>query len=85
MASKLTKEDQAKAKTYFDKYDKDKEGTIDKAEFRTLISELLEIDPKTTESYINLKFKAADKDASGKMSWDEFLELYAKMKEAFNA
>jgi len=85
MADKLSEQDKAKAKATWDKYDKDKSGTVDKEEFIPMMSALLDIDPENTKTYLNLKFKQADKDFSGALSFQEFIDMYAKMKDAINA
>jgi len=85
MASQLTEEEKVKAKGVWDKYDKDKSGTVDKEEFVTMMSVLLDIDPENTRTYLNVKFRSADKDLSGALSYDEFIDMYAKMKDRINA
>lgn len=60
-------------KKIFNQFDKNKNGYIDKSELNSLSIALN--DPLTPAELQDL-FKNIDKDNSGRISWDEFIEYW---------
>lgn len=52
-------------------FDADKNGRIDRDEFRHLVQDGLEAD--MTDAEINVGFKAIDRDGNGTIEFDEFV------------
>lgn len=77
----LSEEEKAAALEAFASTDADKSGTIDKAELTTLLKTKLgkRMGEKMVERYVDSQFQLHDKDGSGTIDQEEFLELYAKL------
>lgn len=68
------------AKKKFDFYDKDHSGAIDKDELRELFLDMFpNFHQNMLERYVNDEFKAADKNFSSSIDFDEFLGMYKRL------
>ena len=61
-------------KEIFDHYDSDKNGVIDRDEFRAL---LLSLDPEFSEDDVRTGLSALDDNENGVIDWDEFVEWWS--------
>eukprot|EP00026_Physarum_polycephalum_P016314 Phypoly_transcript_17194.p1 GENE.Phypoly_transcript_17194~~Phypoly_transcript_17194.p1 ORF type:complete len:257 (+),score=54.55 Phypoly_transcript_17194:84-773(+) len=77
----LTEADIAEARAAFDKFDKDKSGTIDRNELKELLLSSMnrKMAPGMVERFVDAQMQLADKDGSGAIDFDEFLAVYNKM------
>ena len=74
MAEKLSEEQVAEFKEAFDKFDKDKDGTISVQELGTVMQEL---GLKPSEAELKVLIARLDTDNNGIISFQEFLEAMA--------
>lgn len=65
--------DTQKLRESFDHYDRDKNGSIDYAEFKELLTAL---DDKMDDDSQRLAFGTIDEDSSGTIQFDEFREWW---------
>ncbi|XP_071800545.1 uncharacterized protein [Asterias amurensis] len=70
----------ADAKEKFEYYDKDKSGSIDKDELRSLFIDMFpHFHRNMLERYVNDEFRAGDSDFSSCIDFDEFLGMYRRL------
>ena len=72
-------------KVYFDKFDKDKSGSIDLKELYDVWAAIfanLGMTMKPKEKFLNLVLKDYDKDQNGKISYGEFKTLFYETSQA---
>jgi len=70
---KFSREEFPGPKNFFDQFDKDKSGTIEKKELATLCIALNDpLSPPELQDF----FKQVDKDNSGKITWQEFIDYW---------
>ena len=72
-------------KVYFDKFDKDKSGSIDLKELYDVWAEIfanLGMTMKPKEKFLNLVLKDYDKDQNGKITYEEFKTLFYETSQA---
>ncbi|KAI4538159.1 hypothetical protein MG293_011562 [Ovis ammon polii] len=74
MAEKLSEEQVAEFKEAFDKFDKDKDGTISVQELGTVMQE---VGLKPSEAELKVLIARLDTDNNGIISFQEFLEAMA--------
>jgi len=68
------------AREKFNFYDKDSSGAIDKDELRELFLDMFpNFHQNMLERYVNDEFKAADKNFSSSIDFDEFLGMYKRL------
>ncbi|XP_071509182.1 centrosomal protein 43-like [Diadema antillarum] len=68
------------ARDKFEKYDKDKSGSIDKNELRSLFVDMFPTFHRNMlERYVNDEFRAGDRDFSSVIDFDEFLAMYRRL------
>lgn len=68
------------AKKKFDRYDKDKNGIIDKNELRDLFIDLYPtFNRNMIERYVNDEFSASDKNLSNGIDFNEFKSIYKRL------
>ena len=75
----LTDAEKAEASTAFDKYDKDKSGTIDKQELTALLEEVCakkKMAKVLFQRLVSMHLTSADKDGSGTVDKEEWFTLY---------
>jgi len=79
--NQLTDQQKRELKAKFDKYDTDRNGTLDKEEVKKLLEETLnrKVSDKLFDSYVQLQFNATDKNFNGVIEWEEFVSLYSKI------
>jgi len=70
--------DVERVRAFFDKYDEDKSGFIDKEEFRSIICACMKVSDRSavSESMLNRYWSEADSDNSGEVDMPEFLCWY---------
>lgn|ERR1711988_1080670 len=80
-APSLPPQEVEKIKTLFNKYDSDKNGTLDKQELKVCLEESLNrtLSDNLLNRYLDVQFQASDKDYNGVIDWQEFQSLYAKI------
>lgn len=65
------------AKKKFDQYDQDSSGTIEKGELRMLFADMFpDVNKSMLDRYVNDQYSYADRDFSGGIDFNEFLNLY---------
>jgi len=71
--------DNAQAKAMFDKYDKDRSGSLEIKELSALLKSLnFELSGIQFKQYLSMLFKHLDKNDDGSLTWDEFEKFYHK-------
>eukprot|EP01132_Coremiostelium_polycephalum_P001956 gene1956-2395_t len=67
----------------FDKFDVDKNGTLDKVELRKVLVDTLKrpVNDHLFNMYIELQFNASDKDFNGVIDFNEFQSLISKIND----
>ncbi|CAD5113362.1 DgyrCDS2534 [Dimorphilus gyrociliatus] len=79
-AQELSPQQIEDAREKFEKYDVDKNGTIDKNELRTLFIDMFpSFHRNMLERYVNDEFRAVDKDFSMTIDFNEFMEMYKRL------
>ncbi|GAM23340.1 hypothetical protein SAMD00019534_065150 [Acytostelium subglobosum LB1] len=80
-ATPLTPEQLTTIRTVFDKFDKDKSGTLDKVELRGVLEETLKrkVSDMLFNKYLELQFNDSDKNFNGVIEFEEFASLYSKI------
>ncbi|XP_051781418.1 FGFR1 oncogene partner isoform X2 [Erpetoichthys calabaricus] len=75
----LSPKQMTEARRIFEKYDKDKNGKINKEELRTLFTDLFpHFHKNMLERYVTDEFRAVDKDFSNSIDFIEFLGMYKR-------
>lgn len=76
----LSDREKVAARMCFDRFDKDKSGTIDARELQSIIGELLEVKltPDEFDSLTADVIKRGDKDGDGVIEFAEFANFYSK-------
>jgi len=80
----LSEEVRAEARAMFDKYDKDKSGSLDRREIRKVLLKMdktLEDGSPVVQAMINQIIKQADTDLSGFLEFEEFIGVYARLAQ----
>jgi len=75
----LTDAEKAEASKAFDKYDKNKNGTIDKQELTLLLEEVCAAKKMSKVLFgrlVNMHLNSADKDGTGTVDKEEWYSLY---------
>ncbi|XP_070567451.1 centrosomal protein 43-like isoform X3 [Ptychodera flava] len=76
----LTSKQLEDAKRKFEKYDKDRNGYIDKDELRNLFLDIFpHFHSNMLERYVNDEFRAGDRDFSNGIDLEEFLGMYRRL------
>ncbi|XP_052088590.1 centrosomal protein 43-like isoform X3 [Mytilus californianus] len=76
----LTSKQLEDAHQKFEFYDKDGNGEIDKDELRDLFIDLFpSFNRNMLDRYVNDEFRAADKNFSSSISFDEFIDMYKRL------
>ncbi|CAC5415574.1 FGFR10P [Mytilus coruscus] len=76
----LTSKQLEDAHQKFEYYDKDGNGEIDKDELRDLFIDLFpSFNRNMLDRYVNDEFRAADKNFSSSISFDEFIDMYKRL------
>ncbi|XP_021360684.1 FGFR1 oncogene partner-like isoform X2 [Mizuhopecten yessoensis] len=76
----LTKKQLVDAQSKFDYYDKDRNGEIDKDELRELFMDMFpNFNRNMLDRYVNDELRAADRDFSSSINFDEFEEMYKRL------
>eukprot|EP01133_Synstelium_polycarpum_P010254 gene10254-11956_t len=77
----LTPEQISTIRVSFDKFDVDKNGTLDKVELRKVLEDTLKrkLTDHLFSMYLELQFNASDKDFNGVIDFNEFCSLYSKI------
>ncbi|XP_069103533.1 centrosomal protein 43-like isoform X2 [Argopecten irradians] len=76
----LTKKQLLDAQSKFDFYDKDRNGEIDKDELRELFMDMFpNFNRNMLDRYVNDEFRAADRDFSSSITFDEFVDMYKRL------
>ncbi|XP_033739398.1 FGFR1 oncogene partner-like isoform X3 [Pecten maximus] len=76
----LTKKQLLDAQSKFDYYDKDRNGEIDKDELRELFMDMFpNFNRNMLDRYVNDEFRAADRDFSSSITFDEFVDMYKRL------
>ncbi|MFK7998720.1 MAG: EF-hand domain-containing protein [Polyangiales bacterium] len=66
----LSEDELSELKEIFDHYDSDKNGVIDRNEFRALLKSL---DPEFSEEDVLMGLKVLDENENDVVDWDEFV------------
>lgn len=67
------------AKKKFEEWDKDNSGTIEKDELRALFMDMFpSFHRNMLDRYVNDEFRAADRDFSNAIDFEEFLGMYKR-------
>merc|ERR1712151_1124558 len=70
------------SKIVFDKYDKDKSGSISKAELKDICYSL---GHPLSDAELTIALKVLDEDGNGVISYNEFKDWWAKKESRFDA
>ena len=77
----LSHEQINEAKAFFDNFDKDKSGYIDKQELTEIVRSTMKVklSEKALEMFVNAELSSADKNRDNVIDFDEFLVIYSKL------